>query len=109
MAKVIRTRSRQRGLSFLGLLFLGTLGALVMVIGAQIFPTWVEYQAVGKAVNVAVRPSVVTGPGTRVAVVTTVGAIVVAVAARTTLMAGATAAASLSAAADRTTLFSTAS
>ncbi len=60
MAKVIRTRSRQRGLSFLGLLFLGTLGAVVMVIGAQIFPTWVEYQAVGKAVNKASAGSTVS-------------------------------------------------
>jgi hypothetical protein len=53
MVKAIRTRSGQRGLSFLGLLFLGTLGAVVMVVAAQVFPTWVEYQAVVKAVNKA--------------------------------------------------------
>ena len=46
-------RSRQRGLSFLGLLVVGGLLAVTGVITAQIVPTAMEYQAVVKAVNKA--------------------------------------------------------
>lgn len=42
-------RSRQRGISFLGLLFVGVVLATLGVIGAQVFPTFIEYQAIGKA------------------------------------------------------------
>jgi hypothetical protein len=59
MAQAFRTRSGQRGISFLGLLFVGTIVACVMVVGAQIFPTVVEYQAVVKAVNKASAGSTV--------------------------------------------------
>jgi hypothetical protein len=59
MAQAFRTRSGQRGLSFLGLLFMGVLGAIAMVLAAQVFPTWVEYQAVIKAVNKASAGSTV--------------------------------------------------
>jgi len=48
-----QTRSRQRGISFLGLLFVGVVLAIVGVIGAQVFPTFIEYQAVLKAANKA--------------------------------------------------------
>ena len=43
-------KSKQRGISFIGILFVG--GVLVFggIIGAQVFPTLIEYQAVNKAV-----------------------------------------------------------
>ncbi len=46
-------KSRQRGISFIGLLFVGVVVASVGVVAAQVFPTFVEYQAVIKAVNKA--------------------------------------------------------
>ena len=52
-------KSRQRGISFLGLLFVGGVLAVGGVIAAQVFPTFVEYQAVLKAVNRAKDASTV--------------------------------------------------
>jgi len=49
----VQFKSRQRGLSFLGLLIVGGLLAVTGVIGAQIVPTAIEYQAVTKAINKA--------------------------------------------------------
>ncbi len=49
----VQTRSRQRGVSFIGLLFVGAVLAVTGVVAAQVFPTFVEYQAVVKAVNKA--------------------------------------------------------
>lgn len=49
----VQFKSRQRGLSFLGLLLVAGLVAVSGVIGVQIFPTAIEYQAVVKAVNKA--------------------------------------------------------
>jgi hypothetical protein len=46
-------KSRQRGLSFIGLLFVGGVLAATGVVVAQIVPTAIEYQAVLKAVNKA--------------------------------------------------------
>ena len=46
-------KSRQRGLSFLGLLVIGGLLAVTGVIAAQILPTAIEYQAIVKAANKA--------------------------------------------------------
>ena len=46
-------RSRQRGVSFIGLLFVGVVLAVIGVVAAQVFPTFVEYQAVLKASNKA--------------------------------------------------------
>lgn len=48
-----RFKSRQRGLSFLGLLVVAGLLAVTGVIGAQIVPTAIEYQAILKAANKA--------------------------------------------------------
>lgn len=48
-------KSRQRGLSFIGLIFVGGLLACLGVMLAQVFPTLMEYQAVSKAVNKAAR------------------------------------------------------
>jgi hypothetical protein len=46
-------KSRQRGVSFLGLLFVGGLLAVTGVVLAQVMPTLLEYKAVDKAVNKA--------------------------------------------------------
>ena len=45
--------SRQRGFSLLGLLIGGGLLAVVVIIGAQVLPSVVEYQTVLKAANKA--------------------------------------------------------
>ena len=55
----VQLRSRQRGISFLGLLFVGVVLAVLGVVGAQVFPTFVEYQAVAKAANKAAGGSTV--------------------------------------------------
>ena len=49
----MQLRSRQRGISFFGLVFVGALLAMAGVVAAQIFPTYVEYQAISKAANKA--------------------------------------------------------
>jgi hypothetical protein len=49
----VQFKSRQTGLSFLGLLFVGGVLAVCGVIAAQIVPTVIEYQAIKKAVNKA--------------------------------------------------------
>ncbi len=49
----IQFRSRQRGLSFLGLLVMGGLLAVSGVIIAEIVPTAIEYQAILKAADKA--------------------------------------------------------
>lgn len=43
-------KSKQRGISFIGLLFVGVVLAMAGVIAAQVFPTYLEYQAITKAV-----------------------------------------------------------
>ncbi len=52
-------RARQRGISFLGLLFVGGVLAVVGVVAAQVFPTFIEYQAVVKAAKKASNGSTV--------------------------------------------------
>ncbi len=47
--KHVQSRCRQRGLSFFGLLMVGSVLAMAGVIVAQIVPTAIEYQAVLKA------------------------------------------------------------
>ena len=46
-------RSKQRGISFIGLLVVGGLLAFAGVIGAQVAPTYLEYQAINKAAKKA--------------------------------------------------------
>lgn len=46
-------KSKQRGLSFLGLLFFGGLLAVLGIVAAQVVPTAIEYQAVLKAATKA--------------------------------------------------------
>ena len=49
----VQIRSRQRGISFIGLVVVGSLLAMAGVVAAQIFPTVLELQAIQKAVNKA--------------------------------------------------------
>jgi hypothetical protein len=44
-------KSGQRGISFLGLLFVGGVLAVLVLLGLQILPTFIEYLAIDKAVN----------------------------------------------------------
>lgn len=45
--------AKQRGASFLGMLFLAAVIGIVFVVGAKVTPTVIEYQAILKAVNTA--------------------------------------------------------
>lgn len=49
----IQPKSRQRGISFLGLVFVGVVLAVTGVVAAQVFPTFVEFQAIEKAAQKA--------------------------------------------------------
>ena len=49
----VQGKSTQRGITFLGLVFVGAVVGISGVIGAQVFPTFLEYQSVVKAVNLA--------------------------------------------------------
>lgn len=46
-------KHRQRGISFIGLLFVGVVVASVGILTAQVIPTLIEYQAISKAANKA--------------------------------------------------------
>ena len=48
-----QSRRRQRGISFIGLLFVAVVLACVGVVVAQVIPTLIEYQAITKAANKA--------------------------------------------------------
>lgn len=49
----VPSKSKQRGISFIGLVFTASVLAMAGVVAAQGFPTFVEYQAVRKAVQKA--------------------------------------------------------
>lgn len=49
----VQFKARQRGLSLISMLFVGGMLAVVGIVGAQVFPTALEYFAVTKAVNKA--------------------------------------------------------
>lgn len=51
----LQSRSKQRGISFVGLVIVASLLAMAGVVAAQIFPTMLEYQAISKAVELAKR------------------------------------------------------
>ena len=54
MKNMIRhPRASQRGISFLGLLILGVVLALLAIVGARVLPTATEYMAIQKAVKKA--------------------------------------------------------
>ena len=48
-----QTRHQQRGISFIGLLFVAIVLACAGVVVAQVIPTLIEYQAITKAANKA--------------------------------------------------------
>ena len=52
-------KNRQRGISFIGLLFVGGVLAFIGVIAAQVFPTLIEFQAITKAAAKAKEGSTV--------------------------------------------------
>lgn len=52
-------KNRQRGISFIGILFVGGVLAFAGVIAAQVFPTLVEFQAITKAASKAAEGSTV--------------------------------------------------
>ena len=49
----MQSKSKQRGITFFGLVFVGVVLAVTGVVAAQVFPTVVEYQAINKAANKA--------------------------------------------------------
>lgn len=51
----LQRQSKQRGISFLGLVVMASLLAMAGVVAAQVFPTLLEYQAISKAVDQAKR------------------------------------------------------
>lgn len=46
-------KHKQRGISFIGLLFGGAVAACAFVLGAQVLPTLMEFQAINKAATKA--------------------------------------------------------
>ena len=52
-------KRRQRGISFIGILFVGGVLAFTGVIAAQVFPTLVEFQAITKAASKAATAATV--------------------------------------------------
>ncbi|NML84806.1 DUF4845 domain-containing protein [Polaromonas sp.] len=46
-------KNQQRGISFIGLLFVGGVVACTGILAAQVVPTLIEYQAITKAANKA--------------------------------------------------------
>lgn len=61
----IASRSRQRGLSFFGLIFVGLIAVAVFAIGGQSIPIFLEYASAKKAIEKAKVESTV--PGVRAA------------------------------------------
>jgi len=45
----VQRKSRQRGISFIGLIFFASIIAMAGVVAAQVFPTVLEYMAIQKA------------------------------------------------------------
>ena len=54
-----QSKGRQRGISFIGLLFVAIVLACVGVVVAQVIPTLIEYQAITKAAGKATAGSTV--------------------------------------------------
>ena len=51
MDKLSHLKSKQHGVTFLGMLFFGAVVGVLFVIGAKLVPTVIEYQAILKAAN----------------------------------------------------------
>lgn len=58
-SRSIHVASRQRGISFIGLLFVAAVLGCAGVVLAQVIPTVIEYQAIGKAANKAAEGNTV--------------------------------------------------
>ena len=52
-------KKKQRGISFIGILFVGGIAACVFILGAQVVPTLIEFQAITKAATKATAGSTV--------------------------------------------------
>ena len=59
ISRSIRATSRQRGISFIGLPFVAAVLGCAGVVLAQVIPTVIEYQAIGKAANKAAEGNTV--------------------------------------------------
>jgi len=57
--RATRSIQNQRGISFIGLLFVAIVVACLGVVAAQVIPTLIEYQAILKAANKATEGSTV--------------------------------------------------
>jgi hypothetical protein len=53
MNNLQQLKSKQRGATFLGMLFIGAVVGILFIVGAKVAPTVIEYQAILKAVNAA--------------------------------------------------------
>jgi hypothetical protein len=53
----MRIKSKQRGMTFIGMLFFGGIVACLFVVGAQVFPTVLEFMAIKKAAQKAANES----------------------------------------------------
>jgi hypothetical protein len=51
----VQFKSKQRGMSFISMVFFGSILACLGVIAAQVLPTVIEYQSILKATNKAAR------------------------------------------------------
>ena len=49
----VHSKSKQRGITFFGLVFVGAVLAVTGVVAAQVFPTFVEFQSIKKAAKKA--------------------------------------------------------
>jgi len=52
-------KHKQRGISFIGVLFFGAIAACAFILGAQVLPTLIEFQAITKAATKATAGSTV--------------------------------------------------
>lgn len=59
MNNLSKLKSKQRGATFLGMLFIAAVVGILFIVGAKVVPTVIEYQAILKAVNNAKMASTV--------------------------------------------------
>jgi sensor histidine kinase regulating citrate/malate metabolism len=59
MNRFSQFKSKQRGATFLGMLFVAAMIGILFIVGAKVTPTVIEYQAILKAVNTAKTGSTV--------------------------------------------------
>jgi sensor histidine kinase regulating citrate/malate metabolism len=59
MTRFFQFKSKQRGATFLGMLFVAAMIGILFIVGAKVTPTVIEYQAILKAVNTAKTGSTV--------------------------------------------------